>query len=764
MTLNRSFFYTIVGLLFTTLFIPLFVDNSLFFPFITGKNFAFRIIVELAGLLWVILMLRDKSYRPKFSWLSIAITVFVAIVGIADIFSSNPVKSFLSNFERMEGWITLAHLLLYFFVLTAVLRTWTLWKRFFQTSIFVSMIVAIYGFMQLAGSADIHQSVSRLDASFGNAAYLAVYMLFHVFITTILLAHHIKTAKTKDHYNENVWYADWVVYVYVVMIIIQAVILFFTATRGSILGLIGGFIVAAVLVAVTEREHKTLRKISIGVLAVIVLIIGAFLLAKNTSFVRNNEVLGRIASISITDGTTKSRFMIWNMAWKGVTQDPKHFVIGWGQESFNYLFATYYDPGMYGQEQWFDRSHNIFFDWLTASGVLGLVAYLSIFVLVLYSVWRKTKLSGVEKSLITGLLAGYFFHNLFVFDNITSYIMFFIVLAYVNSSIYFDHKAEVEQKKHSEKVDEDQTMQYAGIVLTIVVFIAVFYQYDYKPMSANLALMRALTQTQLVSANSTSKNVYTQANVDAFKEAISYNTVGLYEVREQLMDAAQKALSGDSDNKVKNDLLDLAKTEINKQLSETPNDVRYYVLGGNFFQNIGDYKNSLDLLSRAEKLSPNKQTILFALGSDYFSMNNYTEALATFKKAYELDKSFGEAKTLYALVAYYGDNQKITNDLLGPGPIMDPRFLAAYKATKHYDLMIAYLEKNVESNPNDIQAQVQARLALADGYVVVGNSTKAVKVLQDLKKLTQDAAAQTQIDAWIKDIWAGKNPFEAIRK
>jgi O-antigen ligase/tetratricopeptide (TPR) repeat protein len=764
MTLNRSLFFTIIGLLFAILFIPLFVSNSLFFPFITGKNFAFRIIIELAALAWVILMLRDRSYRPKFSWLSIAITLFVVIVGIADIFSSNPVKSFLSNFERMEGWITLAHLLLYFLILISIFRTWAFWKRFFQVSVGVSAIVCIYGFMQLAGAAGIHQSVSRLDASFGNSAYLAIYLLFHVFITAILLARHLKDRKNniKSIWYTNTWYKDFSVYIYLVLMIVQATILFFTATRGSILGLIGGFIIAAILVAITEKENKTLRKISVGVLVCLAVLIGLFFLTKNTSFVRNNEVLGRIASISTTDDTTKARFMIWNMAWQGVTQDPKHFIIGWGQESFNYLFGTYYDPGMYGQEQWFDRAHDIVFDWLTAAGMLGLLSYLSIFVLTLYSLWWKSNLSNLERSLITGLLAGYFFHNLFVFDNITSYILFFTVLTYVHSSIESvvsvknNTPATHSHKKNDDGEEDDYYLKYGGTILAVVIFIAVFYQYDYKPISANLALIRAITQTQIVSASSTPVTVYTSANIDSFKKAIAYNTIGLYEAREQLMDIAQKSLSTKSENDVKQGLVVLAQSEIKRQLAETPNDVRYYVLGGNFYQNIGDYKDALTLLVKAEQLSPNKQSLLFMLGSNYFALNQQVDALATFKKAYELDKSFDEAKTLYGLVAFLMGQEKITNDLLGPGPIMDSRFLAAYKSTKHYDLMIAYLEKGVTQNPTD----VQTRIALAAGYMTIGNRTKAISTMQSIKTLTQDAGIQTQVDSTIKDIQAGKNPFE----
>ena len=754
MTLNRSLFFTIVGLLFAVLAVPLIVANNFFFPFITGKNFTFRILVEVAALLWVVLMLRDSQYRPKFSWLSIAVVVFVAIVGVADIFSANPIKSFLSNFERMEGWITMAHLLVYFLMLGTLFKKWSIWEKFLQTSVAVSIISCIYGFMQLGGVAAIHQSVSRLDASFGNSAYLAIYMLFHVFITIILLYRWIKRK-----YFGLVWYADPIFYVYIVIVLMQASVLFFTATRGSILGLIGGLIIACILVAITEREQLMLRKVAIGILIGLVAIVGLFLMTKNSAFVQHNEVLSRIASISASDGTTKSRFMIWNMAWQGAVSSPKHFLIGWGQESFNYVFNQYYNPGMYDQEQWFDRSHDIFFDWLAASGILGLLAYLSMFGLTVYNLWWKSKFSSLEKSLITGLLAGYFFHNIFVFDNITSYILFFAVMAFVHASVvYFGDEGEKTAQQKNEPAQQlDLSFQYAGMILAGVVFIFIFYQFEYKPIAANVTLIKALTQVQLpVNVGGDAPIVYTESNVQAFKDALAYNTVGLYETREQLLDIAQKSTTGSSDDKVKQDLVALAGQEIAEQLKETPNDVRYYVLGGTFMQNIGDYKDAAPFLLKAQTLSPSKQSILFAVGSNYFALGDSADAIATFKKAYELDTTFGEAKNLYALVAFYEGQTKITDSLLGPGPIMDPRFLGAYKNTKHYDLMIAYLEKGVVQNPNDIQA----RISLADGYVIIGSIDKAVTALQSIKKLTADPNASKQIDAWVVAVEAGKNPFE----
>ena len=102
------------------------------------------------------------------------------------------------------------------------------------------------------------------------------------------------------------------------------------------------------------------------------------------------------------------------MAIKGFKERP---ILGWGQENFNIVFNKHYNPLM-DQEQWFDRTHNIILDWLIAAGILGALSYLSLFVAVLVLIWRRGTFTFVEKSILTGLFAAYFFHNMFVFDNL----------------------------------------------------------------------------------------------------------------------------------------------------------------------------------------------------------------------------------------------------------------------------------------------------------------------------------------------------------
>ena len=73
-------------------------------------------------------------------------------------------------------------------------------------------------------------------------------------------------------------------------------------------------------------------------------------------------------------------------------------------------------------------------DMLVAGGALGLISYLLIFVAAIYLLWKKRNVLGItDAALLVGLLAGYFFQGLFVFDNLISYIFFYTVLAYIHS-------------------------------------------------------------------------------------------------------------------------------------------------------------------------------------------------------------------------------------------------------------------------------------------------------------------------------------------
>ncbi|MCK4918230.1 MAG: O-antigen ligase family protein [Candidatus Pacebacteria bacterium] len=709
----------VLVLIFIIPFVPLVVCSSLFFPYIVGKNVLFRILVELAVGIWAILALFNKEYRIKVSWIFGGIVSLVLIMFFADLLGENPLKSFWSNYERMEGWITLIHLLGYFLVLTGMLNSKKLWSRFFNTSLLVSAWINFYGILQLIGWASANQGTSRLDTTFGNASYLAIYTVIHIFLALFLWA--------RQHDWKNL-----MGYFYGGTILLNIYILYHTATRGAILGFIGAILLISFLVALFEKENKKLKKICIGFLVGTILFISGFLAIKDTSFVRGSEVLNRFASISLQEQTTKSRFMIWDMAWQGVKERP---VLGWGQENFNYVFNKYYNPKMYGQEEWFDRTHNVFMDWLIAGGFLGLLAYLSLFVSILYYLWNKKygkDFSVFEKSIFTGLLAGYFIHNFFVFDNITSYILFFTILAFIHNSINF--KENMDDKTFAlDKISDENKNK---VIIPLIVFLTIFslYFFNTKGVLANRSLLLGLSPHPEGLSE----------NLKYFEKALSYNSYANQEVREQLMLFTGRVGELGGDQSIRNNFFELSKMGILKEIERDSENTRNRVLAGSFFNNSGYYTEGFIQLEKARELSPKKQSIYFVMGLANINQKKYDEALGLFKIAYELEPKYDKARELYALSALYSGKNDLADELLLEKIPTDLSFLNIYKNTGQFDKMILVAEKIAEKNSNDPQSFI----TLAAAYYEVGRNLEAIEQLRIAIKL--DPNFKEQGEAFIK--------------
>ena len=313
-------------------FIALVNISVLAFPFVTGKAFIFRIIIELLAGIWILLLIADKKYRPRLNWLTGSVLAFVIIICLADIFGANPLKSFMGTFERMDGFINLIHMVVYFIIVSTVIDTPKLWERLFSTTIGVSVILSLLGLVQLAGGMHISTVDGRLDSTLGNATYFAMYLLFHIF-----LALYISITKSSGKMR----------YVYAATALLNTIVLYFTATRGAVLGLIIGILVTATLWIIfareQTREQKSLRKIAISIIVALFVIIIGFILVRNQPFVQNNKILNRFNAISVQAFKDQTRYSLWSMALQGVKERP---LLGWGQENFNLLSDKYYTPAL----------------------------------------------------------------------------------------------------------------------------------------------------------------------------------------------------------------------------------------------------------------------------------------------------------------------------------------------------------------------------------------------------------------------------------
>ncbi len=721
------------GIVFGGLFLipclTIYVANDFFFPFITGKNFAFRIIVEVVLALWVLLALLDSEYRPRFSWILGTFAAFIGIMLVANLQAEHVLTAMWSNFERMDGYVTLVHVFLYFIVLGSVLKTPKAWSFFLHTSLVVAGFVALKGLSQL-GTAGV-----RVDSTLGNAAYMAIYMLFHIFILAYLFAQSKVTPYR---------------IAYVLLGVLFIYVLLQTGTRGTAIGLATGSLASVVYIALFATRLKTVRKFAFGGLIALVVIIGGFVAARDTAYIQNTPSLARVANIDL--GTDlRVRGMIWGEAIAGIKERP---VFGWGQGNFNYVFNTYYNPGLYGQEQWFDRTHNIIFDWLIAGGILGLLSYLSIFAALMYYLvvrplrYADDSFTLVERGILFGLIVGYMTHNLVVFDNIVSYIFFGTIIALIHSRVSRQIPSVMAFKLPVPVIKQ----VVAPVVL--VVMAAVVYVINVPNIQAAKDIIVAFSTQDL------------SARLEAFDVALTRGSFAQQEIIEQFAQQAM-GIAGSKEQvpeAVKNAYLKRAESELLSIMQEKPNDARLEVFLASYYRATGDLAKAETQMAAARSHSPKKQAIILQQGAIALALGKNEEARDFFKTAYELDTTNDEAREYYIAALFYVKDVAAANALIDDSaPAFRDRIAAsdfvvsAVNAAGEFTTLASLYEIRVKADP--LNAQNWASLAFV--YYQLKQNEKAIDTLARAATAVPVFAPTAQCIT--KNLKAGKAPQEGCQ-
>lgn len=687
--------------LFTIPFLTLYVANDLFFPYITGKNFAFRIIVEIVLGLWVILALYNPQYRPKFSWVLGTFGIFILVMLAATLNAEHVSTALWSNFERMDGYVTLAHVFAYFVVLGSMLTTPKAWSYFLHTTVVVAGIVALKGLSQLSGS------VTRVDSTLGNAAYMAVYMLFHIFFVFYLF---IQTKVTPYRV------------VYALLALLFMFVLLQTGTRGTAIGLVAGSVAMVGYIALFGARFKQMRKYALGALVAIVVLAAGFMTARDTAFIQNNPSLARVANIDLGKDLT-IRSIIWGMSVEGIEERP---LLGWGQGNFNYVFNAQYDPRLYLQEQWFDRVHNIVFDWLIAGGILGLISYFSIFAALFYYLVIKPirqpdqTMTVLERAVLVGLIVGYVTHNIVVFDNIVSYIFFGTVVALIHSKIGTPIPRLMQYKVPSVVVTQ------IALPVILVATGAVVYFVNIPNMQAAGDVIVAFQGKTL------------EARYSGFETALGRGSFAKQEIVEQFAQQAMGIAGSPEqiDPAIKEKFITRAETELLQMITEKPGDARLHVFAASFYRTIGNLAQAKEQMSIARSLSPRKQAIILQQGAIELSLGNNTGARDFFKEAYELDTRNDEAREYYIASLFYTKDIEVAQGLLAE---VTPEFsarlaasdflLSAVNAAGEYGTLASLYEARVKVNATDPQNWA----SLAFVYYQLKQNDKAVETLDRAK-------------------------------
>ena len=644
--------------LFLVPLMPWVVSNQMFFPFVVPKGIYFRVMVEIALGLWLVLTLLDKKYAPKKSALLVCFAVFVLVISLADAFGVDPIKSIRGNYERFEGLIAIVHWFAYFVVLASSfsVKMW-MWLAGWS-SVVATFLVAL--------PLVIKESGGKVSGSLGNASYLGVYALIHLFIAGYFVMYFwMKRKRTEWDYCAWGWWIvmlPWFLYV-----------MYRSSTLGSFLGLGGGLVVMLIILAIWEREHKILRWTAVGVLSVGVVMGGSLMVYVNMNYEKltsGEEFEGyniwRIVAepINVTAelfkgnttaaynflyGHGKARTVIWTtIAPEGVKERPW---LGWGQENFPQVFAKYYNPVIYDQEQWFDRTHNVFFDWLIAGGWLGLLSYLAIFVAALYMLSRKERFVRYELAVWAGLIAAYFIHNVFVFDNLSSYMLMAVALAWIHI------KGTKTKDEEGDGVWLKTDIALPVAIAVLVIFVILTYSFNAPVYNGNKNILKAISvsrvqipeaQHEIMTQNGGWHKLSLEA-MSYFKMAIGYKCleedkrfrsvtsralkticvrfqegpeiapyiVSTEEAREQLIQNAASFMQAYYPIEIRQQWFEFATQEYQKQIAIEPFDARNHTIYVNLVASLQLWDAAIEAMHKADEVFSNKPTTLLTLARLY---------------------------------------------------------------------------------------------------------------------------------------------------
>ncbi len=712
-------------LLAAVFFVPLLVSGNLFFPYITGKALVFRTLVELAAVVWICLLWCSPKFRPRASAWLWSLGAFLSVLGLSTLFSVDPFRSFWSNYERMEGLVTFLHLGAYALMLSSVYQTSRAWAAFWTTHLVASVLVVFAALGETFKLAEEGQGFVRLDATLGNPIYLAVYLLLSLGVAAIFFL------RTRGGWSRMGLGVLSLGYVWA---------LYGTATRSALLGLAGGLVIGTMIFVWRGAAYPRARRFALIAVVALVAVAGLFWLGKDSSFVRSNPVLARVAEISLQDATTRHRLMNWQMALEGFKERP---ILGWGLENYLVVFSKFYNPNLYDAEQWFDRTHNIFLDWLVSAGVLGLLSYLSLFVVALWYVWHSSILHNVaERSVITGLVVAYLIHNVFVFDNLTSYVIFFAGLAWLAGRDASSSPKNIDLTKL-------ERIWRLGLALAIPLILVAGYFSVIVPWRGASALVKTLQTSDPVQ------------KLSYFDRALAWGGPGRTEAREQLLQQSSSLLRAAvaSSSLTARELID---QESRAEIFASPTNVRPVLFYGSYLRFHDRVVEALPYLLKAQELSPTKQNILFELVEAYGDLKQPDKALAVAREAYELAPKFRTAAEIYATWLGRTGQTAEARKILAALPVelsenldLDEvnRQINSFIATERYDLAAALWQKVVDEHPQN----AEYRFRLAAARLLNGEKNKSIEELQAAVKI--EPRLSKQVEFLISEIRAGRNPI-----
>ncbi len=688
-------------------FVPLIVDFNVFFPYTSSKNLLIESCLVISGILILINFFYSAGFREEIvgkvvkyikNPLVISVLVFIFINVISTIFAVDKYSAFWGDLSRAEGLVGLVFFFAFsvFSLLTFEKNDW-IW--FFRLSLFTALILLGKEFVEF------FSGIIRPGSFTGNPTFLAGYLLFSITSALIVIEVPFEIARARSVSSSQMGWR----YLSVIVIILSILGIFIAQTRGTILGLGLGIIVALIYSAFKGKDINykifNLRKVAVTLLCLGIIFSGVFIVTRKNEVWQKVPGLSRLALVnngSSEDISTPVRLYVYKSAIQSVSPAQGNLdklLIGWGPDNFIFVDSKYYNPELYGYEVgWHDRAHNKFLDVLVMTGLLGLLAYIAIWILLFKFILKKfTPRSSNEVgfSLINmGLLVfatSYLTHLMFVFDQISTSTPFFMVLAFVVYLTTRDPLKEAKSPKISIETKRKPEILAMTFLITLTLFLAFVY---FKNTIPGYYQMHQYTvQIENIQAKTF------ESDIDA---VFAPFTSAQMNIRRNFLEIANK-LYNKNPNDLNMRLLKKAIVRAEEYVTARPQSFQFITTLADLYIRKGVHLGNSDYLKRGEELfnlilsfSPNRPDINRGLAANLFYQGRFEESFVLFEKTFDSnpeyfkkDKSVVEGFYTKFIQYFYEQKDKV-NFIKAADRLKENN----YSDSASLDKILDYLEKN----------------------------------------------------------------------
>ncbi|MEN2984774.1 MAG: tetratricopeptide repeat protein [Dictyoglomaceae bacterium] len=438
-----------------------------------------RILIGFSIIFWGIwILFREKNFTLPSKNISIFVLIFLLSWIISTLLSTNFYLSFFGSYMRQLGFFTYSVFFIIFFLLHDIIDTEKEIKYFYWGIAIIAFIVGIIGlqqFFRLSPWFERVRTESRVISTLGHADFLGHYLVMVIPIVLGFLF-QVKSIYLK------------------ILFFIEFIILFLTLlasyTRGSWLAFLFTFPLFFIISSWKDKKLKNIlinKRLTILLLIGIIGTVGLFgylekrLYPPNTNLGTFN-LRERFVTIGHGLGLTQAnpRGLTWRDSinlFKNKMLFSERLFIGLGPETFSFNFTPYksLDLARYDRGKGYpDREHNEFLDILFPQGLFGLISFLGIVFVTMYTFSKYlTKLPNENRFLIIGTFTGFLaflVQGLVLFGLTATYLYFWSIISFIFLWIrLIDNKNKIEI--NIKKIP--QTLKITILILCL--FIGLFY-------------------------------------------------------------------------------------------------------------------------------------------------------------------------------------------------------------------------------------------------------------------------------------------------